>query len=618
MSTKEELQTRLLNLGIEFPPGASEQDLKNILLSYWYQQGGVRTRQQRIFQNPNITQRQTFDTPQFQTIGLPSRGGTIFDEEKTTLDRSVTKFNLMMLSLLMFIKHKLKQQQQTDNICFINLQDNNAIMGYRIDSDSLIATSPLAYAIKSCLENINIRFICIGLSIFDIGKYSGHANILIIDKNNKTLERFEPNGSYFVKRRISEQEKMDNQIMEFVKKVLELSDIDAVHKAGWKYFKPTTFCPQLGWHSQQQLQMWNADTISKELSQFIDDTGNPDTEGYCMAWSLYYVYLRLLNQHLTRTEVLNESQTQLSKIHLTQFISQFAKFVVEITRFSSDASGILTEETAIELMDVFLNSEYPLQQVDFAPAPASDDDEPLTGSLFGTAGDTNIDDVDDVDDVDDAADALLQLSAAGAAAKNSYMPRAPVTGGSARVPATGGSIFNNQYVSAPARAAARAARAAADAARAAGGSIFYPAPVPAAAPAAAPAAGGSIFDNQHARAAAPAPATGGSIFAKKTYMPRAPVTGGSARVPATGGSIFANQYARAAAPAAAPAAGGYIFNPNPFARAAAPAAAPAAGGSIFDNQHALLLLRVVLFLITNMLLLLLLLRVVIFLIVFNG
>ena len=553
MPTKKELQSRLIKLGLEIPPGATKKDLENMLLSQMYQKGGVRTRQQRIFQDPNITERQTIDTPQFQTTGLPSRGGTIFDEEKTTLDRSVTNFNLMMLGLLMFIKHKLKQQQ-TDNICFINLQDNNAIMGYRIESDKLIATGPLAYAIKSCLENINIRFIWIGLSIFDFRDYSGHANILIIDKNNKTLERFEPNGSYFVKKRISEQEKMDNQIMVFIKKVLEISNIDTVNKADWKYFKPTNFCPQLGWHSQQALQMRNADTISKELSQFIDNTGNPDTEGYCIAWSLYYVYLRLLNQHLTRTEVLSESQTQLSKIHLTQFISQFAKFLIEITRVSSVASGILTEGMAITLMDDFLNSEYPLQQVDFAPARASDDnDDSLTGSLFGggAVGDTNI------DDNVDAADALLQLSvapAAGVAAKKSYMPTAARVPAIARAPSiaptTGGSIFDpNPYVRAPAATAKKPYM-----------------------PTASPATGGSIFDpNPYVRAAA--------ATAKKPYM--------STAVPATGGSIFdPNPYARAPAagaaakkpymPTAVRATGGSIFDPNPYARAT--------GGSIFDRN----------------------------------
>jgi hypothetical protein len=37
------LQKNLRDLGLEFPPGASEQDLENILLSYWYQQGVILT-----------------------------------------------------------------------------------------------------------------------------------------------------------------------------------------------------------------------------------------------------------------------------------------------------------------------------------------------------------------------------------------------------------------------------------------------------------------------------------------------------------------------------------------------------------------------------------------------
>ena len=139
----------------------------------------------------------------------------------------------------------------------------------------------------------------------------GHANIMIYDRLNKSLERFEPYGS------------LDDMITEKNKKCFEV-DIDEVlfdlfDKRGLivEYFPPSNFIPQEGLQKKQE----NENSMHRT-----------DPEGFCTMWSLFYCDLRLSNPDVEREKLLDYTMESFrrNKKSLTTFIRDYANIVSEL------------------------------------------------------------------------------------------------------------------------------------------------------------------------------------------------------------------------------------------------------------------------------------------------
>jgi len=103
---------------------------------------------------------------------------------------------------------------------------------------------------------------------------SGHANMLLINRNLKEIERFEPHGGETT--------------------VYNVNSMDAFFKnfadqLGYSYINPLDYCP-LGPQSREAV-----DTEIRRLCVAL---------GYCVAWATMYTLLRLLNPEYSREEVL--------------------------------------------------------------------------------------------------------------------------------------------------------------------------------------------------------------------------------------------------------------------------------------------------------------------------
>ena len=117
---------------------------------------------------------------------------------------------------------------------------------------------------------------------------SGHANILIVDKKEKNIERFEPNGynpiiedySFGL---ISEQ--IDVQLSKYFTEI------------GYVYIPPIDFCPKLG--------------IQALESIFYKDTG------FCVSWSIIYAEERI-SSTLPRTYIAQNLITDIINKHKLQ------------------------------------------------------------------------------------------------------------------------------------------------------------------------------------------------------------------------------------------------------------------------------------------------------------
>lgn len=102
-----------------------------------------------------------------------------------------------------------------------------------------------------------------------IGTLKMHANMLIVDRVEKTLERFEPNRLPYEDRASDDRHKAIDETIE--------NDILPLLGEGFRYCNPQSFCPRGGPQEEED-----------EL---------------CAAWSFFYLHLRLTNPNLSRREI---------------------------------------------------------------------------------------------------------------------------------------------------------------------------------------------------------------------------------------------------------------------------------------------------------------------------
>ena len=123
---------------------------------------------------------------------------------------------------------------------------------------------------------INKRFILIPFG-FTCLKYGGHANYLIYDRNEKSLERFEPYGKS--SRDCTNPYDLDDKIKKLFQDNLGVDFIK-------KYYKPLDFMPIKSFQSLQEDE--------GEMSE------NDNEQGYCAAIVAYFTELRLNNPNKDR------------------------------------------------------------------------------------------------------------------------------------------------------------------------------------------------------------------------------------------------------------------------------------------------------------------------------
>jgi hypothetical protein len=110
-----------------------------------------------------------------------------------------------------------------------------------------------------------------------------HANILIYDFNNFTIERFDPYGNTF----------------HFDKKLDEILEEELTWNTGLKYIKPSDY-----------MQVSGFQTVSDELNPYKQKSG--DFGGYCLAWCMWYLEHRILNKKIKNCDLVNKLIRKLS------------------------------------------------------------------------------------------------------------------------------------------------------------------------------------------------------------------------------------------------------------------------------------------------------------------
>ncbi|AYV76865.1 MAG: ankyrin repeat protein [Barrevirus sp.] len=139
----------------------------------------------------------------------------------------------------------------------------------------------LSIYLKKYMMDTSIRFIMLKLTLV-ITEVATHANILIYDKELNRLERFEPYGLVpYV-----DSDKLDL--------ILEELSTTLFRKPNIEYVKPE----QMGFQ-----------ILSNDGNQNVKKLGDPS--GYCLAWTFWYLEMRVNNPTISQYDILNNTKNSI-------------------------------------------------------------------------------------------------------------------------------------------------------------------------------------------------------------------------------------------------------------------------------------------------------------------
>ena len=142
---------------------------------------------------------------------------------------------------------------------------------------------------------------------------SGHANYLLYDKKNKTLERFESYGRIDDDRTCLNPPKLDKKIRALFEKNLGKDFIK-------KYYSPGSYLPDK-----------NIQTLQENEKEKLE------LSGFCAVWSCFWIDLRLSNPDVDRKDLIKMTLKELKRlkeekgISYTQFIRNYSGLIVDVS-----------------------------------------------------------------------------------------------------------------------------------------------------------------------------------------------------------------------------------------------------------------------------------------------
>lgn len=163
------------------------------------------------------------------------------------------------------------------------------------------------FYVRKCLKN-TARFILIKLTLVP-NSFTTHANMIIYDKKDNKVIRFEPYGV----NDIVDGDKLDNKMKELFNNATE-SDV--------KYVRPADYLTGFNWQ-----------TISHDSESEEKILGDP--VGYCLAWCYWFIELKLENPDIDESLLMEKAFSNIEDksrdignkylIHIRNFASKLDK-----------------------------------------------------------------------------------------------------------------------------------------------------------------------------------------------------------------------------------------------------------------------------------------------------
>jgi surface protein len=128
-------------------------------------------------------------------------------------------------------------------------------------------------------------------------KDGAHANVLIYRKNNNTIEHFEPHGSKMSIQNGDYYHSLTKDLLETI--------IDKLNEKLQGHEPPLN---QVTFVSSEQVcpSGIGLQVLDNEIKNTILANGKEETKGYCLAWSMFFTELALLNPKFTSQQLLTQ------------------------------------------------------------------------------------------------------------------------------------------------------------------------------------------------------------------------------------------------------------------------------------------------------------------------
>ena len=177
------------------------------------------------------------------------------------------------------------------------------------------------------------RFLVIPLGIYqDIG---AHANILLYDSVLNEIERFEPAGGENPIQFNYNPDLLDYYLEDYFQKQFP----------NCKYFKPRTYELNIGFQTMEIM----------DINKKIGDPG-----GFCGAWSLWWVYMRIKNESINRKKLFIQlvKNIRINNLSFKNVIRSFSKIIIDIRdnllrKVSLDINKWLNDDFDFDTFDRF-------------------------------------------------------------------------------------------------------------------------------------------------------------------------------------------------------------------------------------------------------------------------
>ena len=217
------------------------------------------------------------------------------------------------------------------------------------ESRSLASETKFFDIVKKCQSN-GKQFAIVNLSLsWNCGRNGHHSNAILFDFKNKTVERFEPYGAYvleisYTRKNIILVEEFDKQFSKAVKAHTDFT-----------YRPADLFCPRIGPQTHEHLRKTH---FVKDLSK--DEITKPtDPGGFCAAWSLWYLNLRLQHPHIPPDKLIHKA---LKKLHneprsYTTFIRNYSQFIIQERERLLKKYNVEYKNTKARKFNVFVRDE---------------------------------------------------------------------------------------------------------------------------------------------------------------------------------------------------------------------------------------------------------------------
>lgn len=148
------------------------------------------------------------------------------------------------------------------------------------------------------------RFIMIKVSLIVSGQYT-HANVILIDLQDSSIRRFEPYGISDV----GDEYHLDNIILDNVSNILNKK---------MKYYKPNDY-----------LDLSKFQLVSNDNNNEYRKTGDPG--GYCLAWCIWYIELKINNPDITEEELIKNASDKIIR-HYKNTDNPYLYFIRDYSR----------------------------------------------------------------------------------------------------------------------------------------------------------------------------------------------------------------------------------------------------------------------------------------------